>query len=413
MSEKVFVDMDVDGVSLFVGTAYFHVARSQISTTFSYSTEYLTSRSAFPIDPALPLSAAPFSLPGLPGAFDDCAPDRWGRNLVANQHQRATANGTLRGRRLTDVDYLLGVSDATRQGALRFRRQPEGEYLGSGSHIPRLLSLPELQHAADDAVDGSEVAIKRLLDAGTGSLGGARPKAAVMSDDAQLMLAKFSRPTDPWNVIAWEKVALELAAASGISVPRTRLLRIDGRPVLLLARFDREHQRRIGYISAMTAVQRKDGEPGDYVDLVEAVEDISRNWRAGCSSLFRRVAFSVAIRNTDDHLRNHGLLRVGPGWELSPAFDLNPEPDLDVERQTAIIGATAATDETDALLEFGGLCHLRPDAAREILAEVIAAVEDWRTLAGAAGISPSEQNDFGDAFTTQLGRLRTVLRAPL
>lgn len=413
MSEKVIVQMDLAGEAITVGTAYFHVARSQVSTTFNYADEYLASRRAYPIDPALPLSSAPFSVPGLPGAFADCAPDRWGRNLVAKQYQRSVAEGTVRQRRLTDVDYLLGVSDTTRQGALRFKRTLEGDYLGSSSQIPRLLSLPELQHAADEASEGSDAAIKRLLEAGTGSLGGARPKASVKGDDDRLLMAKFSRATDPWTVIAWEKLALDLAQGCGIRVPETELLRIDGRPVLILGRFDRVGNRRVSYMSAMTATQRKDGEAGDYLDLVEAIEDHSRNWREGCAALFRRVALSVGIHNTDDHLRNHGLVRTDAGWELSPAFDINPEPDLAVERQTAIVGATAAEDEASALPEFGRLCHLPAEAIRSTIAEVVSVVEGWPELAASTGVPVGEQSDFAHVFATQAQRLRKVIAKPL
>lgn len=409
MSEQVRVEIDLDGRSVFVGEAYFHVARSQISTTFKYANEYLELRQAFPIDPQLPLSTAPFNLPGLPGAFGDSAPDRWGRNLVAKQHRRLVAEGEARDRRLTEVDYLLGVSDTTRQGALRFRRSRTAEYLGAGTHVPKTVSLPELQHAADDAADGSGAAIKRLLDAGTGSLGGARPKASVAGDSGALMIAKFTRPSDEWNVILWEKAAQSVARSAGVTVPDTRLVRIDDRPVLLLDRFDRRGGRRIGYISAMTAADRHDGEPADYVDIVEAIEDTSRRWRSDCNELFRRIALSSALHNTDDHLRNHGLLRSAAGWELSPAFDINPEPDLAVERETAINGVTEAEHEAEALLEIAPLCHLTTAAARSILSDVAEAAARWQERAVSLSIPTREMSSVGDVIERQIGRIRKVL----
>jgi serine/threonine-protein kinase HipA len=406
MSEKVLVELDVNGRTILVGEAYFHVARTQISTTFKYSDEYLSSRSAYPIDPQLPLSAAPYSVPGLPGAFSDCAPDRWGRNLVAKQHRRLVAEGDGRDRRLTEVDYLLGVSDTTRQGALRFRRSSAGEYLSTGAHIPKTVSLPELQHAADEAADGSGAAIKRLLEAGTGSLGGARPKASVKGESGSLLIAKFTRPNDDWNVILWEKAALDLARLSGVAVPDTQLVRIDERPVLLLDRFDRQGAGRIGYISAMTAAQRHDGEQADYVDVVEAVEDTSSRWRRDLRELFLRTALSSALHNTDDHLRNHGFLRSDAGWELSPAFDINPEPDPAVERQTSINGAAEAEHEAEALLEIAPLCHLTLAEARDILSNVAEAVGRWQECAVALSIPAKEMRSVGDMIEQQIDRIR-------
>lgn len=413
MSEQVRVEMDVFGRDALVGEAYFHVARTQISTTFKYADDFLGSRHAYPIDPQLPLSVAPVSVPGLPGAFSDSAPDRWGRNLVAKQHRRQVAQGDARDRRLTEVDYLLGVSDLTRQGALRFRRTSTVEYLSVGASVPKTVSLPELQHAADEAAEGTGAAIKRLLEAGTGSLGGARPKASVAGDSGALMIAKFTRPGDDWNVILWERLALEVARLSGVAVPHAQLVRIDERPVLLLDRFDRQHGRRIGYMSSMTAADRRDGEHADYVDIVEAIEDTSSRWRRDCSELFRRMALSSALHNTDDHLRNHGFLRHEAGWELSPAFDINPEPDLAVDRQTAINGVTEAELEAEALLEFASLCHLSVSEARTILAEVVEAVGHWRECANALSVPSRELTSVGDAINTQLERLRAVLPAAL
>ena len=410
MSEHVHVEIDWRGHTVLVGDAYFDIARGQISTTFKYSGDYLEARWAFPIDPALPLSTAPFNVSGMPGAFGDCAPDRWGRNLVTKQHRRLVAAGDARDRRLTEVDYLLGVSDTTRQGALRFRRAASGDFLATGAHVTKTVSLPELQRAADEAADGSGAAIKRLLDAGTGSLGGARPKASVSGDDGRLLIAKFSRPSDEWNLILWERVALELARRAGITVPNTRLLRIEDRPVLLLDRFDRDGHQRIGYISAMTAADREDGEAADYVDVIEAIEDTSRQWRRDCRQLFRRVALSTAVHNTDDHLRNHGFLRSDAGWELSPAFDINPEPDIAVDRQTAINGVTEAEYEAEALLELAALCHLTVPEARTILKEVVEAVGQWRAFAVSLSVPARELEFVGGAIDKQLERIRAVLR---
>lgn len=410
MSEHVRVELDWRGRTVLVGDAYFHIARGQISTTFKYSDDYLEARWAFPIDPTLPLSTAPFNVSGMPGAFGDCAPDRWGRNLVSKQHRRLVAAGEARDRRLTEVDYLLGVSDTTRQGALRFRRSASGDYLATGARIPKTVSLPELQQAADDAADGSGTAIKRLLEAGTGSLGGARPKASVSGDDGRLLIAKFSRPSDGWNVIVWERVALDLARRAGITVPDTQLLRIDDRPVLLLDRFDRDGHQRIGYISAMTAAERHDGEAADYVDIIEAIEDISCQWRRDCRQLFRRIALSTAVHNTDDHLRNHGFLRTDAGWELSPAFDINPEPDMAVDRQTAINGVTEAEFEAEALLELAALCHLTDSESRAVLSEVVDAVGQWRECAVSLSVPAGELESVGGVIDKQLARIRAVIR---
>ena len=272
-----------------------------------------------------------------------------------------------------------------------------------------LLSLPELQRAADGAPEGSGKAVKRLLDAGTGALGGTRPKASVADDEGRLLVAKFSRPDEERDVIAWESVTLELARRAGIDAAESRLLNIDERPVLLLERFDRVEDHRVGYMSAMTATGRRDGEAGDYLDVVEAIEDHSRRWRDDCAELFRLVAFSVAMHNTDDHLRDHGFIRSDAGWQLSPAFDINPEPGAAVERQTAINGVVAAENEAEALREFASLCHLAKPVAISVLTEVVDAVSGWKSLAARRGIGSSEIAEMGCVIDVQCARLQSVI----
>lgn len=408
MSDQARVYLDLQGKSVPAGTAFFHHGRGQVSTTFTYDTEYLKKRQAYELDPALPLSPAPSTVTGLPGAFQDCSPDRWGRNLVQKEYRRLVQEGLARDRRLTDVDYVLGVSDLTRQGALRFKLFDDADFVTTGSKVPKLISLPALQRAADRVGREDGAAIKDLLDAGTGSLGGARPKASVLGDDGHLMIAKFSHAHDEWSVIAWEKTALELARRARIATPVSTLLTVEGRPVLVLDRFDRASGQRIGYMSAMTATRRSDGEAGDYLDVVEASEDYSRNPRRGHEQIFRRVALSVAIRNTDDHLRNHGFLRRENGWEMSPVFDINPQPDLHVQRQTAINGATEAEHEAEALMELASYCGLSVAQAKQITAEVLDATSTWREVARYHGVSEAELTRFEPMFTAQKTSLQKV-----
>jgi HipA-like C-terminal domain/Sigma-70, region 4 len=201
--------------------------------------------------------------------------------------------------------------------------------------VPKIVNLPEVLNASDrvargDTIDLADLsAIRILLDAGTGTLGGARPKASVVGDDGVLQIAKFPHPDDDWEVMAWEKTALDLAERAGIEVPRRTIAHINGRAVLLLDRFDRSGGQRVGYMSAMTLVQGRDGGGSgarDYLELAAELADVSAATDADLSALWRRIAFSVAIHNTDDHFRNHGFLRQGSGWRLSPVFDVNPNP---------------------------------------------------------------------------------------
>ncbi|SNY09458.1 type II toxin-antitoxin system HipA family toxin [Paractinoplanes atraurantiacus] len=310
---------------------------------------------------------------------------------------------------LDDRDYLLGVSDETRQGALRFKVEGEAQFQHPSPDVPKLIALPSLMYAADaasrDGPDNME-AIKTLLDAGTASLGGARPKASVRDGD-RLLIAKFPHHADGWSVIAWEKTALDLAEAAGIPVPRRQLVGVEGSPVLLLDRFDREGSRRVGYISAMTLLEAQDGQPRDYTEMAEVIPEQSSAAVDDLRQLWRRIAFSVALHNTDDHLRNHGFLRRGPGWRLAPAFDINPHPDLAAQRVTGIAGAADPADEVQALLVYAESFGLTDSQARAVLSEVADAASNWEAVARSNGIPQSEIARFESTLSQTVSVVRS------
>jgi serine/threonine-protein kinase HipA len=407
MSRAVDVILSTVGTDVLVGRAFFANNRRGVSTTFRYDDAYLTRRAAYALDPGLPLFQGTHAVAdGLPYSFTDCAPDRWGRNLVKKRLQALdVAEGRTR-REVTDIDFLLGVTDLTRQGALRFR-EPDGglagAFLADDPDVPKLLELPRLLRAAERVVrdEGDMEAVEELLDAGSGSLGGARPKASVR-DGERILIAKFASPRDEWDVIAWEKTALDLAERAGIRVPTRRLERIGGKAVLLLDRFDRAGDgSRIGYISAMTLLTARDGgsDAFDYTDLAETLpEHGDLTIKSDLVELWRRIAFSVAIHNTDDHLRNHGFLRRKAGWGLSPLFDVNPNPDVSAKREITIGFADERDDEVRGLMDAAPVFGIETGEAERILTEVFAATEGWRRVAKGNGIAEREVARMEAAF---------------
>lgn len=380
------------GRALLVGQAHFTRTRRQISTTFLYDPGYLAD-GGMSIDPALPLVSGSQHQSGLIRAFADSAPDRWGRNLIEKAERTRAREEGRAPRRLDDLDFLVGVSDDTRQGALRFRLPGHEEFLGRPSRVPRLISLPELLHASDELASDADwsSAVKQLLDTGTTGLGGARPKASVRLEDGSLAIAKFPHSSDGWDVMAWEATALDLLENAGIHTPQRRLTRVGERSVLILRRFDRTSTGdRIGYISAMTATGSIDGEHRDYADIAEAIRDLSLSPKNDHHELYDRVVVSVALGNTDDHLRNHGFLADRNSWTLSPVFDVNPTPDLWGPRSTSIMGADALPDEIDGLLALAEDCSLSIDQARERMRSAASSLSSWRHEARKNGISEHE-----------------------
>jgi serine/threonine-protein kinase HipA len=412
---EVFVAAGDD--DLRAGELWSHRRRNRESTTFAYAPQYLQHPAAFELDPALPLRDGLQQTPAgreIFAAFGDCAPDRWGRVLIERaERRRAKAENQTR-RSLGEIDYLLGVRDDMRQGALRFR-DPENEaFLAREDEgVPALIGLPRLLASAErvDREEEDDEDLRALLKGGS-SLGGARPKAHVIKEDGRPAIAKFPKPSsDRWEVIRWEAVALELARLAGIEVPASRLLEISGRGVLVVDRFDRHSERRVPYVSAMTMLEATDGDSGSYLEIAEAIETHSPAATEDLSRLWRRIAFSILITNTDDHLRNHGFLRLSTaGWSLSPAFDLNPEPELGPRHLKTAIDFDETEARIEVLLAVAGDFRLDEKAAREILCEVGEATSTWRQVAKAQGLQRSAIEAMAPAFEHEESRAVEALR---
>ncbi|MFM8351910.1 MAG: type II toxin-antitoxin system HipA family toxin, partial [Actinomycetales bacterium] len=355
----------------------------------------------WPLGPELPLTSQSV-VSGLPGPLADSAPDRWGRGLIDRRIRTEAFAAGRTPRTVTDIDYLLGLSDFTRQGALRYRLGDADQVLTDGSTVPKLIDLPRLLNAADRIGSADDLAaVKTLLDAGSASLGGARPKASVRDGD-RLLLAKFPHRSDQWDVMAWEATALDLAARCGIDVPVHELVRIDGRSVLLLDRFDRSGVDRIPFASGMTLLGKRDGDNADYIEVAEALSEHGADVIADLERMWRRIAFSVAIHNTDDHLRNLGFLRGRGGWTLSPMFDVNPDPDPGSRRVTSIGWRNQPEAESRALIDIAPYFDLSPNLADCILDEVRSVVSHWRAVATANGIPRSRRTPFSQVLDRAL-----------
>ena len=384
-----------------VGTASLTTTRGTVTTTFRYAPAYLAGPHPWALGPDLPLTSQSVAS-GLPGPLADSAPDRWGRGLI---NRRVRAEALAAGRTppmVTEIDYLLGVSDLTRQGALRYRLADSSEFLAEGSAVPKLIELARLLDAAE-RIGGTDdlAAVETLLAAGSASLGGARPKASVR-DGERLLLAKFPHRSDQWDVMAWEATALDLAAMCGIDVPVHELVRIDDRSVLLLERFDRAGVDRIPFASGMTLLGKRDGDNADYLEVAEAISEHGADVTADLERMWRRIAFSVAIHNIDDHLRNLGFLHGRGGWTLAPMFDVNPDPVPASQRVTSIGWRNSPEEEAGALIDIAPHFDLGPNHARSIWQDVCGAAGRWRSAAAANGIPRSQLNAFAHVLDREL-----------
>ncbi|MEO7444239.1 MAG: HipA domain-containing protein [Ferruginibacter sp.] len=387
--------------------------RTELIFSFNYNEEWLVQEHGFYLDPNLQLFSGPqYPAAGKPnfGIFLDSSPDRWGKLLM---RRREAAWARLEGRKekvLNEMDYLLGVFDGHRMGGLRFKKDPEGNFLNDNIEMasPPWAKLRDLEYASlqlenvDAADDPEYMKWLSILIAPGSSLGGARPKASVIDLNGALWIAKFPSHGDERNMGAWELVVHELALNCGVHMAEGKAQKFNSRHhTFLNKRFDRIGKGdRIHFASAMTLLGYKDGadykEGASYLELAELIERFGAEPTADLQQLWRRIVFYICISNTDDHLRNHGFLLTPKGWVLSPAYDVNPEPYG--KGLTLNISENDNALSLDLAIEVARYFRLSKTEALRIITEVEQSVLEWKAIASALKIPGAEQELMAAAF---------------
>ena len=342
MSIEVYVFADWSGLQpstqahspKLVGALRSSQTKNKEHFSFTYDTAWLTSGNAQKIDPDLELYSGVQHSPHQNfRAFLDSCPDRWGRLLMKRREAVHARQNERRPKVLNEIDYLLGVHDLYRQGALRFKLTLDGPFLDNDERLaaPAISSLRELEHAAQqielsDSDDPEYLKWLYMLMSPGSSLGGARPKASVVDEQGALWIAKFPSRFDDYDIAAWEYVTYQLAIDAGIEMAPCRLEKFNSRHhTFLTKRFDRTNNTRLHFSSAMTQLGYYDGEDeASYLEIAQFLTDNGSNTKNDLAQLWRRIVFNIAVSNTDDHLRNHGFIFQDNGWVLSPAYDINP-----------------------------------------------------------------------------------------
>ena len=405
----VYADFNWLAEPMLVGELGYESLRGSDSYAFKFDNDWLRQYGS------LFLSADINNYPGqqytqpgrdIFGCFSDALPDRWGRLLLNRREQILAAEERRPVRRLSSFDYLVGIDDFSRMGGFRFKTTPDGEFINCDSHlrIPPLTDLRSLV-AASMEIEKSEEQnrlpekrwIQQLVHPGS-SLGGARPKAGVRDTDGCLYVAKFPSRNDDYDVSLWEHLSHLLAKKAGVNAAETSVISTGEKyHALLSKRFDRTTDgRRIHFASAMTLLGLTDGSDAQtgngYLDIVDFILqnccDVENNLR----QLYRRVAFNIAIGNTDDHFRNHGFLLTPRGWTLSPAYDMNP---TDNEYQSLLITSSTNKSDLNLLMEASEEYMIGKEEASRIIQEVTDAVKGWRRLTANLGIAKREMELLG------------------
>lgn len=414
-SKIILVFADWVGINRckLMGTLTARRIRGKDEFAFEYSKEWLNDKHALFLDPNLGLFQGPqYNPEDKPnfGIFLDSSPDRWGRLLMRRRESLLAKNEKRPERNLTESDFLLGVYDGHRMGGLRFKLDPDGDFLDNHTNMssPPWTSLRDLEYASlqlerDDIVNHPDYSkwLNMLTRPGS-SLGGARPKAGVIDEKRNLWIAKFPGRADFKDIGAWEFVLNKLASRCGISVPETKLNRYNSMyHTFLSKRFDRTPDgNRIHFASAMTLLGYNDGANSQdgvsYLEIAEFIIQKGASVTSDLEQLWRRILFNILVSNTDDHLRNHGFLLNQNGWILSPAFDMNPD-ELGNGLHLNINDTNNELDVSLAL-DVAKYFKLKSDAANKILKDMTVAISNWKTIAKQAGLSAAETEMVKGAF---------------
>lgn len=392
-----------------IGTIYVSQTRGKEFYSFEYDQNWLQHENMI-LDPDLQLYKGRQYInddKNIFGVFADSCPDRWGQRLMKRREELRAKQEKEKPKKLLESDFLLGVYDEARMGGLRFKTDLNGQFLSYDKEYatPPWTSLRELEHASisfeSDDSGMEEKWIKQLLAPGS-SLGGARPKASVVAPDGTLWIAKFPSKHDDFNSGAWEMVVHELAQMCGLNVPQAKVEKFSKLgTTFLVKRFDREDKQRIHFSSAMTMLGKKDGanasDGSSYLEIVSFLKANGSQPQQDLLELWKRIVFSMAVSNTDDHFRNHGFILASEGWKLSPLYDVNPDIygeylSLNVDADNSSIDFDLAIDAS----AYYGIDEKDATQLVDFMKNIIRS--NWKIIAKKYGISRSEIERMKPAF---------------
>lgn len=408
----VYADFDWLAKPTLVGELGYESLRGSDSYSFRYDADWLRKHGGLVLSADLNnYTGQQYTQPDrdIFGCFSDALPDRWGRLLLNRREQIQASEEKRPVRKLSSFDYLLGIDDFSRMGGFRFTTEKDGEFINSDTslRVPPLTDIRALVAASMEIEKSEDLNrlpdkkwLLQLIHPGS-SLGGARPKAGVMGSDGHLYVAKFPSRNDDYDVALWEHHSHLLAKAAGVIAAETSVIETGGKHHTLLSkRFDRNAEgRRRHFASAMTLLGLTDGcdaKTGNgYLDIVDFILQNCRDVEDNLRQLYRRVAFNIAISNSDDHFRNHGFLLTPRGWTLSPAYDMNPTLN---GYQALLINSSTNQADLSILLDSSEEYMISKAEAKQIISEVIAGVSRWKALANRLGIAKREIDLFEQVY---------------
>ncbi len=360
-----------------IGTVSLQDQRRKVGLT--YAPEWIASTQGFALSEDLPLQAGlilPAEQGTAAGAVDDARPDQWGERVIRLIQRPA---------RLSLLEYLYFAGD-DRFGALGVSLQADAYVPADSAALPNFEGLADMHQAVRRVMAGEAISEqqRRLLQPGV-SMGGARPKSLMQIDGASWVV-KFAEGAELDTPLI-EHASMQLARLCGIHTADTLLLPLPQGYAVAVRRFDRAGSQRLHVQSAHVAL-RAAGEAIGYPELAQLLRRLAHpeKIRVQQQELFRRMVFNILIDNTDDHEKNHALVRGEDGfYALSPAFDVLPAAQGLGYQQMRVGAQGHESSITNAMSEapaFG----LTDAQARQIAQEIAKQTAQWHANFKSLGV---------------------------
>ena len=410
-SREIFVHGHWAGMPdpLLIGVLHAYESGNKQVCEFEYAASWLKSFQTSILDPQLRAFTGKFfpsAVSGNFGVFVDSTPGTWGRALLQRYEVVAARKAQRPSRQLNEIDHLLGVFDFYRSGALRYKTDISHDFVTSDEQfiLPSFSNLRDLEQASlqletENSIKEFDSSMSMLVASGA-VLGGKRAKATVIDNDWLMWMAKFPSVHDTLDCGGWEFVAHTMAGLSGIQTVPSMMKKLNHHHhAFIVQRFDRTKRgERLHYASATTLLgyTGNNSTTPSYLDMAAFIIQHGAEVAADLEELWRRMVFNIAIRNTDDHLNNHGFLMNEKGWKLSPVFDLNPDPQgralsLNISESDNALSLDLAM----RVAPYFRVPHAR---AKKIADEIQLVKSQWNKFAADAGLTKAEQEKMSGAF---------------
>lgn len=242
------------------------------------------------------------------------------------------------------------------------------------------------------------------------SPGGARPKIVIgingdsiisgtqrLPDGFEYWLLKFHTAITKSDDGLIEEAYSRMVKESGINMPETQLLDVNGTRFFAVKRFDRVFNE-FRHIHSLAGLVNADfRQPDfDYEKLFRVTKMLTNN-NEDLEQIYKQMVFNVLSHNQDDHTKNFSFTTDGDGiWRSSPAYDITFNSSAYGEQSMALMGGGENIPD-QVFFELGAVCGINKAYVatifEQIFEQIFEALSHWNSIASDLEISSHAKKD--------------------